>query len=302
MFSFVSIIVILILTSFIGRIFSYRILRPVIDITKIAQETISHEDLDKRVKTEHMDEEMKYLTAAFNDMISRLSKSFEYIVDFSSNVAHELKTPIAIMIGEAELSLRRDQTVEEYKRVLNVNLEESKRILKTIEDLLLLTKLDFRSAIFNFENFDLIIFLEEIYAQTRVLARPKEINVSKNFPKKEILVKADRVHLRRLFFNLISNAIKFNRIKGSVKFEVNEINNNIEISIIDTGIGISDKDKDRIFDKFFHNDNKFSPEEQGNGLGLSIALAISKIHKGDIVFESAHGKGSHFKVILPVSR
>jgi len=129
----ISIPVVLIIASFSGRLFAWRILRPVVEITKAAQ-AITHEDLRARVRAEHVDEEMKYLVDAFNDMISRLEHSFRYITEFSSHVAHELKTPLAIIRGESALTLREGTGLGECRRVIGVTLEESERMLKIIEE------------------------------------------------------------------------------------------------------------------------------------------------------------------------
>ena len=147
--------------GFFGRVFASRILRPIVEITKTAKK-ITHEDLHSRVEAKHVDEEMKYLVDAFNDMISRLEQSFRYIAEFSSHVAHDLKTPLAIIRGESDIALRKDRTPEEYKRAIMVVLGESERMLRVIEDLLLLTRLDYRPEIFKFERINLAEFLWEI--------------------------------------------------------------------------------------------------------------------------------------------
>lgn len=294
-----SIPIVLLLASFLGRVFASRILRPVVEITQTASK-ITHEDLSSRVKAEHVDEEMKYLVDAFNDMISRLEQSFKYIAEFSSQVAHDLKTPLAIIRGEADIALRKDRDVEEYKRVIRVNLEEAERMLKVIEDLLLLTKLDYRPEFFKFERFDLINFLWEIGEQTKILAAQKNITVNINIPQERISIHADRLHLRRLFFNLIDNAIKFNYKNGKIDINAENKSGKITVSVSDTGIGISEEDLPRVFERFFHADRTDKHVESGTGLGLSIAQSIAKIHRGDIQTESTLGKGSIFTVTLPL--
>lgn len=294
-----SIPILLLLSGFLGHFLTLRILRPVLQITKTAT-SITHEDLSARINAKHLDKEMKYLVNAFNDMIARLDKSFKHIGEFSANVAHELKTPLAIIRGECEVALRKARDVEEYERVLKVNLEEIKRMLKTIEDLLLLTKLEYKPESIKLEPIELMKFIKEMYEQTRILASPKNISIELNGNADKLQVKGDILALRRLFFNLMSNAIKFISPQGKIVIKVKTDNNTVVISISDSGIGIPQEDMPKIFDRFFHVDRLPENKEQGNGLGLSIALSIARIHHGDIKVESEYGKGTTFQVILPL--
>lgn len=296
----VSIPIVLLTASLFGRIFAVRILRPVVEVTRTANK-ITHEDLSARVKAEHVDEEMKYLVAAFNNMISRLEQSFKYIVEFSSQVAHELKTPLAIIKGESDVALRKPRGTEEYKRVIRVTLEESERMHKVIEDLLLLAKLEYRPEYFEFERLELNEFLAQIYEQSRILAAAKDIAVIINTPAAKMFINADKLHLRRLFFNLISNSVKFTDQKGKIDITVRQEDNKAVISIADTGIGITGQDLPRIFDRFFHIDRTGKISEPSLGLGLSIAKSIVDLHYGHIDAKSIPGQGSIFTVTLPLA-
>lgn len=295
----VSIPIILLIAILFGRLFAVRILRPVVEITRTASK-ITHEDLSTRVKAEHVDEEMKYLVGAFNDMISRLQRSFRYIAEFSSHVAHELKTPLAIIKGESDIALRKERDAQEYKRVIKVTLEETERMLKVIEDLLLLTKLDYRPESFKFERVDLVEFLKEIYEQSKILASQKQIAVNIKLPTSKIFINADRLHLRRLFFNLISNSIKFTDKGGRIDIAASQTDKKAVINVSDTGIGIAEENLPKIFDKFFHADRTGKIIEPGTGLGLSIAKSIATIHDGTIDVISKLQKGSTFTVTLPI--
>jgi signal transduction histidine kinase len=167
---------ILLFTSYVGSRQAARILGPVNQITQIAKQ-ITHQDLSARIKPMNFDPEMESLVNAFNDMIDRLEKSFKHIEEFSHQVAHELKTPLTIIKGEADLLLRKERNKEEYQRALRINLEESERVLKTINDLLLLAKLDYQPEIFKFEVFDFRDFFSEIYEQSQILAAAKHITI-----------------------------------------------------------------------------------------------------------------------------
>ena len=295
----VSIVFILVLASFLSQIFVKGVLKPLRDITRVAK-NIDYKDLSRRIKTEHVDIEIKDLVDSLNEMMSRLERSFKYIAEFSSHVSHELKTPLAILRGESEIALRSEHPPEEYKKLLRSNLEEIKRMTKIIEDLLLLTKLDYQPDVFKFENFDLVDFFKEIAESTQVLASEKSIKVDVHLPAGPVHLHGDKVHLRRLFFNLINNAIKFTRPQGTLGILVKTGGGYALISITDTGVGIPEENLRKIFDKFFHFDGMGSDGSTGNGLGLSISQSIAKIHSGQIQVQSAIGKGSTFTVRLPL--
>lgn len=299
---FFLIIVILLtlgVTSFLGSFFARRILDPVMEVARTA-ENISHKDFHKRVSETQVDEEMKYLIHSFNNMIERLEKSFLHISEFSSHVAHELKTPLAIIRGEMELALTETREAGEYQRVIQVGLEEIDRLIKIIRDLLLLAKLDYKPDIFNFEKVDLTVFLKNLHEHSKILADAKNINVELNIPAGEICIDADPVHLRRLFFNLINNAVKFTGAGGVIGISLSVVGETVRAEVSDTGVGIEAEHLGKIFDKFFRAHKDDASFEPGNGLGLSIAQSIVKAHRGNIAVESIPGKGSRFIMTFPL--
>jgi heavy metal sensor kinase len=291
---------IFVLTFLLGWFFVNRMMRPIIKVTETA-ETISHRDLTARIDLPQDDAEMKRLVGAFNDMIARLERSFKHIEEFSSQVAHELRTPLAIMRGESELALRKERDSEEYKRVIRVNLEEIGRMLRTVEDLLLLTKIDYRPGVFKKEPFEFGAFYREVFEQAKILGQEKGVAISFEPVAGPIPVVGDRLHLRRLFYNLIHNAVKFTPAGGAVVVAATVKDRKVYASVSDTGPGIPEANLSKIFDRFFQKGASSSQEDPGSGLGLSIALAIARAHGGDIKAESRPGKGSTFTVSLPVA-
>jgi heavy metal sensor kinase len=283
----------------IGQIIIGKILKPIKEITDTAN-NITHEDLSLRVKAENVDEELRCLIEAFNGMVSRLGESFEYITDSSSYIAHELKTPIAIIRGESEFALKKEREKDEYKRVISVNLEEAKRMLKIIEDLLLLTKMNYQPDVLKLEQIDLTQFIQIIYEQAKILASKKNIMVNIDIPEGAGIVNADELHLRRLFFNLIDNAIKFTSANGNIRISLKYEKQKAAVSIADTGIGIGKENLPKLFDKFFRIEGKVKDSSPSSGLGLSIAQSIVKLHKGEIAITSELEKGSIFTVLLPL--
>ena len=275
------------------------VLTPVMSVTKIV-DNITHKDLSVRIKKQIADEEMEHLIDSFNVMISRLEKSFGHISEFSSHVAHELKTPLAVIRGEIELALEQGSNPEEYKNVMTGCLEEIGRMNKVINDLLLLARFDYNPDVFRFEKLDLSQFLAEIHEQSKVLALPKNIKVNAEFSENNIFIKGDKVHLGRLFLNLINNAVKFTPQKGVVSISVSAKNKTAYTTVSDTGEGISERNLPKIFDRFFRVRKNESASEFGSGLGLNIALAIAKAHNGDITVKSRLGQGAAFTITFPI--
>lgn len=276
-----------------------KILKSVENIAVTAR-NISLKNLSARVTTANLEKEMEYLAQSFNHMLERLEQSFEYIKEFSSSIGHELKTPLAIIKGESEIALRKDRQIEDYRNALNLNIEEANRMIRIVEDLLFLTKLDYSPENIKKEPFDFIQFFTEIRERARMLVSHKQISLSTTMPEISVTVEGNKLHLTRLFFNLIQNAIKFTPSGGRINLTVHTEGDVLRVSISDTGFGISEKDLPRIFQRFFHREKSQSESSNSIGLGLSIAKSIAKFHNGDIEVKSRLGEGATFTVILPI--
>ncbi len=296
-----SVLFILGLTSFLGGFFARSILKPVLNVIKTADD-ISHTDLNLRIQETEGDEEMKRLIRSFNAMIERLEKSFAHVNEFSSHVAHELKTPIAIIRGEMELALSEPRETREYERVMQVCLQEIDRLTRIIRDLLLQARLDYNLEVFRFEEINLVEFIREMHEHSQILADEKKISADLKLPGiRQVPVKADKTHLRRLFLNLITNAITYTPEGGRIGIELTLAENQAQVAISDTGIGISEENLTKIFDKFFRAHKGGDDPVPGTGLGLSIARSIVRAHQGTITVQSRINEGSVFTVILPLA-
>ena len=289
--------VLLVLTSFVGRFLASRILDPVHKIITTAN-SLSQENLSGRVESENVYKEMNELVRSFNDMIARLENAFRHIERFSSYLAHELKTPLTVIKGETELALMENRSAAEYERALKVNEQEVDKMLRIVEDLLLLSKMDYQPGCFKYEDLNCRDYFMEIYEQSVFLAQSKEISMQLDMaPQMEnIRIKGDPLHLRRAFFNLIDNALKFTPAQGTVVLSVSRIEKDVVIAVSDTGPGIAAENLNKIFDRFF----RVESQEPGSGLGLSIVRSIVKGHGGTIAVESRLNKGTSFTVTLPV--
>lgn len=295
----VTIPIFLLLTSFLGVFFVKRVFKPVTQIIQTAQQ-ISVKDMSKRIEAQHTDDEIKSLVEAFNDMITRLEKSFLHIDEFSSNVAHELKTPLAIIRGELEVALRKERSAQGYQKAIQVTLEEIQRVLKTVNDLLLLAKLDYRTEAFQFEPTELNEFLEEIQEQSKFMAIEKNLTITLTPADQKLIVSANKLHLRRLFLNLLDNAIKYTPPGGKVDIRLTRNANQAQIAICDTGIGIKKENIAKIFNRFFYSESSDQITSSA-GLGLSLVQSIAKIHHAAITVTSQIGQGSVFTVLIPLA-
>ena len=293
-------LIILLSTSFLGVFFAKRILKPVVSVTETA-DNISHKDLSIRIQLKESDLEMQRLIHSFNSMIDRLEKSFKHVNEFNAHVAHELKTPLAVIRGELELAVDQiDETVMD-KKILEDCLEEIDQMIRIVKDLLLIARVDYNPQILKFEDLEINGFLSEILEHTKILASDKQINVIMDKTPKGLFVSGDKVHLRRLFLNIIINAIKFTPPMGTIRISIQKDRHFLNVGIEDSGEGIAREFLPKIFDKFFHIDKDETTSEIGSGLGLSIALSIAKAHQGDITVTSELGKGSKFVVTLPLT-
>jgi two-component system OmpR family sensor kinase len=305
----------LMLASLGGQFLAHKALKPVDNITQTAR-MITSRNLNQRIKPLKVKDEISRLIETFNEMISRLDQSFRQTKQFSSDASHELKTPLTILKGEMEVTLRKERTSHEYQQTLKSNLEEINRMSQIIDDLLLLSKADTGEIRLNKENINLTDILNEVVAQMNILAQSKNLHIETSNHHEDIRIFGDALRIRELFLNLIENGIKYTEEGGSIHItlkkdipsEVRTLSGSsgekqtgfVKIIVSDTGIGIAKEDQKRIFDRFFRVDKARSREQGGSGLGLSICKWIVEAHQGEIKVESEIGKGSSFIVKLPL--
>jgi len=301
----------LLLASLGGQFLANKALKPVDQVTQTAR-TITSQNLNQRIPPPKVHDEIARLIETFNDMISRLDKSFNQIKQFSTDASHELKTPLTILRGEVEVALRKERNSSEYEQVLRSNLEEVNRMSRIVEDLLLLTRTDMGEIPLNRDNVNLTKILREVVGQLSILAQTKNLEMVTSNHEEEVHIFADALRLRQLFLNLIENSIKYTEPGGSIRIilekdhkqvfsaEGMEQNASVRIIVTDTGIGIAKEDQERVFDRFFRVDKARSRDQGGSGLGLSICKWIVEAHQGQISVESELGKGSRFVVRLPL--
>lgn len=291
------------LFSLVGLLLANQILRPVRRIAEAAQ-SLTHEDLSRRVEVADVDTEMLSLVNAFNTMTERLEASFKHMAGMTAEMAHELKTPLAVIRGEGQMALRRQRSSEEYRTVIESSIMETERMLQVIDDLLIAANIAYDKEIFQLEPIVLSEFLEDIHHKSEILSDPKNIRMELQLTGRDCVINGDKIHLRRLFFNLIDNAIKISPFGSIVPISVAYESEGVLVSIADEGEGIAPEDLPHIFERNFmkrqHNVNN-GQDTQGNGLGLHLCRVIAEAHNGRISVKSEVGRGAIFTLFLPIS-
>lgn len=218
---------------------------------------------------------------------------------FIQDASHELRTPIAIVSSKLESMLKTpDNTISDEVETIADAMKETRRVKKMISDLLSLTKEDSITSI-NLENVNIEELLEEVCRDYKDIAEIQYKDFTVENKLKNNIIVTDKNKLRQLIVIFIDNAFKYTKIKDKIYINVEEVNNNIEITIGDTGIGIKDNEINNIFDRFFRSENVRNKDIDGSGIGLSIAKMLVLNLKGEIKAKSKFGEGSEFKIVMP---
>jgi len=236
----------------------------------------------------------------FHD-ISQLKQLDEIRRDFVANVSHELRTPLSILRGYIETLLHdREFSDEEFDRILEVMKRHSDRLNALTEDLLSLARLESAHPNLRIETVRLSELFAGIvrdwgkkFAENRLSI---DVAVDPNLPA----VQADPTRLQEVLYNLLDNAVKYSHPNSKIRLQANRRDNQVVLSITDTGIGIPEADLPRIFERFYRADKARSRELGGTGLGLSIVKHIAELHGGSVAAESAPGRGTTIRVLLPL--
>jgi two-component system phosphate regulon sensor histidine kinase PhoR len=219
--------------------------------------------------------------------------------DFVANVSHELKTPLTSIKGFVETLLEGALDDKENNRnFLKIIHDHTERLNNLVDDLLSLSHLETKEITLNKKSFNLRSQLEEVISGFKSQLKKMGIDIKNELPA-SIPINADKDRIEQVLTNLIDNAIKFNKEKGSIRICAQEVNGKIKFSVEDSGIGIPEKDIPRIFERFYRVDKARSRELGGTGLGLSIVKHIVELHGGSVGVESTEGFGSKFWFILP---
>ena len=279
-----------------GWLLAKRSFRPV-DLMIREARNITSAHLKSRLPRTHTEDELDRLAQTLNEMMDRIEGSMHAIKDFSSDISHELKTPLAIIRGEIELALRRPRTSEEFHVSLRVMLGEVDELIRLVDDLMLLVKSDARQLRLEQKE----VLLEEVLAQ--IVDRFQDRAQKKNITIQSELgvhapVLGDALYLKRLFMNLIDNALKFTQEGGLIQISLALERGRVVALVQDNGPGIAPEYQEKVFARFYRTDQSRSME--GAGLGLNIAKTICETHGGKLSLASQKGQGTAVTVDLPL--
>ena len=280
-------------------ILGQKIVRPIKNIIRTT-EKITTDDLNQRIEEPKQDDELKTLTQIINQMLDRLENSFENQTKFVSDASHELRTPLAIIKGYAEIIKKRRFSDEEiFEESIDSIINETENMKNLVQKLLFLAKGEITKINTNFQIIEMKEFVQQIHTDTEVSSKSHKFYLEKN---EEYKVEADVTLLQQAIRALIENAIKYSEENTNIYIEsiIKDGKKGI-VSIRDEGVGISEEDTKRIFDRFYRVDDSRTKATGGTGLGLAIVKRIVEIHRGEIEILSELGKGTKISIILPLA-
>lgn len=275
------------LTVLLGWIAARRGLVPVRQMAKVTQ-GVSASHLGDRIPPENVPRELTDLATAFNDMLARLEDSFARLSEFSSDLAHELRTPISNLMTQTQVAISKERSADDYREVLYSNLEEYERLARMISDMLFLAKADNGLIMPSTESVDLAHEVQELFAFYEAVAEEKDVQL---VLEGEAIVRGNRLMLRRALSNLLSNAIRHSPKHGKVKMAIERSSGteNVILAVENEGETIALEHLPRLFDRFYRVDPSRQKASDGAGLGLAITKSIIEAHQGEIKVLSGNG-------------
>jgi heavy metal sensor kinase len=287
----------LLLIAAAGAFLATRALRPIAALTTAA-ERITARGLDQRMPATREAGEFQRLSDVFNDMLDRLEKSFQQATRFSADAAHELKTPLTILQGQIEESLRESADGSSQQKLCADLLEEVQRLKNIVRKLLLLSMADAGELRLNLEPVDLGSIVENAAEDAKILAPNLRIETAVAPPVK---ISADPDLIEQVLQNLVSNAIKYNRDGGFIRLELQQNPAGVRLAVTNSGAPIPAQDHGRLFERFYRGDPSRAKTVEGVGLGLSLAREIARAHGGELALERSDESGTVFVLTVPAA-
>ena len=237
----------------------------------------------------------------FHD-ITQLKQTDDIRRDFVANVSHELRTPLSILHGYIETLLEDPEvSEEELSRMLDVMKRHSNRLSALVDDLLSLAQLESTNPNVQCSEVRLSELFAAIVRDWGKRFSEKKLSIDVNLAPDVPVIRADPTRLQEVLYNLLDNAVKYSHPGGKIRLQANRQNDEVILTVTDTGIGISEADLPRVFERFYRADKARSRELGGTGLGLSIVKHIAHMHGGRVEAESALGQGTTIRVLLPLN-
>jgi heavy metal sensor kinase len=262
--------------------------------------TITAERLHDRLPVDNPNDELGRLATIFNETLSRLERSFDQLRRFTADASHELRTPLTAIRSVGEVGLGERVDASTYRDIIGSMLEETDRLTRLVDTLLVLSRADAGQAPLQRERVDLSELAQEVVTTLGVLAEEKHVSVAVHAPE-AVEAAVDRLLVFEALVNLVDNAVKYSSEGSEVELRVQSSDRDARIDIIDHGPGIPAEHRAKIFDRFYRVDKARSRRLGGSGLGLSIAQWVIQAHGGRLELASTGPGGSTFRVTLPRS-
>ena len=278
-----------------GWWFVGRALRPVSEISATAVK-ISAGDLSQRINVAEAESELGQLAAVLNSTFARLETAFAQQKQFATDAAHELRTPVSVILTQTQTALNRERDAESYKQTVEACQRAAQRMRKLIGSLLELARFDAGQEVLKQLRFNFSKTISDSVEMVQTLAGERNVKIVSEIAPLEITGDSER--LAQVVTNLLTNAIQYNQSGGEVRLNLAVQNGLAVLEIADTGQGIAPEDLPRVFERFYRADQSRTGGGSA-GLGLSICKAIVEAHGGTIEVASEVGKGSTFTVRLP---
>ncbi|MDD2918576.1 heavy metal sensor histidine kinase [Rhodoferax sp.] len=282
------------LTGVLGWVAVRRGLAPLRAMRAQAQ-AVTAQQLDQRLPVQTIPRELAELAQSLNDMLARLQDAFQRLTDFSSDIAHELRTPVSNLLTQTQVTLTRARSADDYRRILESNAEEFERMARMISDMLLLAKSDNGLEEPQRERLRMADEVRALFDYFDAVAEEKNVALSLTG---DCELSADRLMLRRALANLLSNALRHADPGSVVSVSLQTFDENVQVSVSDHGERIAPEHLERVFDRFFRVDPARQRSSEGTGLGLAITQSIVQAHGGTIRATSAAGVTT-FTMFLP---
>lgn len=290
-----SIPVLLLISYSVGLFLTRKLITPFALVSESAQKISAQELSSSRLQVVNPNDELGQLTQTFNRLLDRLDEAVKSQQQFVADAAHELRTPLAIMQSEIEITLKNSVELEDYKQTLTSNLEEVQRLTHISDHLIALTRLDTNRDIFLKEEVDLTAATLAQIDRFALVLFEKGMCCNLNCLQ-PVYIKANSFYLERMLSNLLDNAIKYSNLNTEIKIEIEQTESRTTLSVFDQGIGIPEADIPLVFNRFYRVDKSRSGKIKGSGLGLSIVKSIADLFGANLEIISKQGEGTQVKI------
>lgn len=290
--------VILIILFFVARFIAGRSIKPINDIIDTSN-NITRDNLTERIPLPHNKDELYILSDTINHLLDRIERAIEREKSFTSYASHEFRTPLAVLKGTLEVLIRKPRHQEEYEEKIKYCVDEIDRLNHLVDELLILTRFENQKQTLRLENISIKTTIEDSLRQQSRNIQQKNLSVKTNISSDDIHVKTDIYLFSTIINNILSNAGKYSHQNGEIQINVNDENGMVICEIKDNGIGISEKDIEKIFDKFYRSTDH--SDIKGFGLGLPIVKRFCSLLNIRIQIFSKESTGTTVRLEIPQS-